>query len=382
MANSEDSSQDRNLPASEKRLREAAARGQVARSRDLGHAALLGTFLLGIAWLGRGLFESALRTMRNGLSLGRELMLDPSLTGDHLLGLLSTGFMGMLPLLALFSLVMIAVSMVPGGFNFTWTPLEPNFSKISPMTGIGRILSKDVLVDLIKLLVFAVLLSITGGLYTWASIADFAQVGITHLTEGISLSVATVQNGLWFMLLLLIAATLVDVPLQRHRHLERLKMSLQEARDEHKESEGDPIIKSRIRQRQQQISRSRMLSDVPKADVIVTNPSHYAVAIRYDDSGMGAPTVIAKGTDHLAARIREIAAFCEIPFVESPPLARALYANVEVGREIPAVLYQAVAQILAYVYQLRHWRPGQGVMPSAPPQVEVPPGLDPNEART
>lgn len=381
MANSENSSQDRNLPASEKRLRDAAAKGQVARSRDLGHAALLGTFLIGIAWLGRGLLDAALHTVRDGLTLGRDLMLDPTKTGDHVLSLVASAFWGCLPLMALLSLVMIAISMVPGGFNFTMTPIAPNFSKLSPLAGIGRILNRDVLVDLVKLILFATLLSVAGGWYTWASIADFAQIGVTHLKEGLSLSFNTVQGGLWVMFLLLLVAAVVDVPLQRFRHAERLKMSMQEMKDEHKESEGDPLIKSRIRQKQQQISRSRMLADLPRADVIITNPTHYAVAIRYDEAGTGAPMVIAKGTDHLAAKIREIAEFCEIPFVESPPLARALYKHVEVGHEIPAVLYQAVAQILAYVYQLRHWSPGKGRMPVPPSQLEVPPGLDPNEAR-
>jgi flagellar biosynthetic protein FlhB len=157
-------------------------------------------------------------------------------------------------------------------------------------------------------------------------------------------------------------------------------MTHEEVREEFKQSEGDPQIKGRIRAKQREVAMARMMAAVPSADVIVTNPTHYAVAIRYDESGDRAPRVVAKGADHLAARIRELAERARVPMVEAPPLARALYARVEVDREIPEALYTAVAQILAYVFRLREWVPGRGPMPTLPQAVAVPPGLDPREA--
>lgn len=377
MANSEASKDDRSLPASERRLQKAADEGQVARSRDLGHSAILGSFLLATLWLGATLFDSTKNILRDGLSFDQQILSDPAKVLEHVSDLALRALTSVAPLLALLAGAAVIVSLIPGGFVLTLKPLLPDFKRVSPLTGLARLFNRDVLVDLGKLILFAGLLTMAGGWYTWSSIPDFAQLGSTPIKQALNVSFSTVQNGLWLLFVLMIMVTVLDVFLQRHRHHSNLKMTLQEVRDEHKETEGDPQMKSRIRGRQQQISRARMLSELPKADVIITNPTHFAVAIRYDESGMGAPTVIAKGADHLAARIREIAGFCEIPFVEAPPLARALYAHVEVGHEIPATLYQAVAQVLAYVYQLRHWQPGQGAQPSVPHELAVPFGLDP-----
>jgi flagellar biosynthesis protein FlhB len=188
------------------------------------------------------------------------------------------------------------------------------------------------------------------------------------------------RNAGWTLCLVLVLAAAVDLPLQWFRLRNSLRMSHRDVSDEQKETEGDPRIKGRIRSLQMQMRRKQMMSAVPRADVIITNPSHYAVAIRYNEHESGAPLVIAKGVDHLATRIREIAQGCDIPFVEAPPLARALYRHVEVDQHIPAALYHAVAQVLAYVYQLRQWRGGQGRAPTMPAQIAVPAGLDPHEA--
>ena len=378
MSSSETTRDDRQLPASERRLQKAADDGQVARSRDLGHSVLIAAVLLAMGWFGAQLQDGSIAALRQGLGLSRELMTEPTRLGPHLASMAGHALSVAAPTLALLAFALASASLASGGFVFSLHPLRPSFSRLSPASGMARLFNRDVLVDLVKLLVFASLLTIAGGWYTWSSLAEFAQAGSSYLNDGLGLSFATIQNGLWLMFVLMLLATVIDVPLQRHRHQSNLRMTLQEVRDEHKEVEGDPQIKSRIRARQQQIGRARMLSEVPKADVIITNPSHFAVAVRYDDSNMGAPVVVAKGADHLAARIREIATYCEIPFVEAPPLARALYAHVEVGREIPAVLYQAVAQVLAYVYQLRHWQPGKGQAPIAPHSIVVPAGLDPD----
>jgi flagellar biosynthetic protein FlhB len=186
--------------------------------------------------------------------------------------------------------------------------------------------------------------------------------------------------GLTTLLAVLAAVALVDLPFQWFRHRAELRMTHQEAKQEAKESDGDPMLRSRIRQRQREIASRRMLAAVPAADVVVTNPTHYAVAIRYDETKGGAPRVVAKGVDLVAGRIREIARAAGVPLVEAPPLARALYAHVELDREIPVALYNAVAQVLAYVYQLRRWVPGRGTAPSMPDEIEVPASLDPANA--
>ena len=185
--------------------------------------------------------------------------------------------------------------------------------------------------------------------------------------------------SLGLMVLLLFFSALIDVPLKWWRHRYKLRMTHQEGREEMRESEGDPQVKGQIRARQREVAMARMMAAIPQADVVITNPTHFAVAIRYDETRMGAPRVVAKGADHLAARIREIAKAAAVPMVEAPPLARALYAKVDIDREIPEALYTAVAQVLAYVFQLRRWVPGRGPMPSVPDDLPVPAGLDPKE---
>ena len=187
-------------------------------------------------------------------------------------------------------------------------------------------------------------------------------------------------GGFSLLILLLVAIATFDVPFQWFRHRADLRMTREEARKESRESEGDPMLRGQIRAKQREVSRRRMLAAVPSADIVVVNPTHYAVAIRYDESAMDAPRVVAKGVDLLAARIQAIARESNVPVLEAPPLARALYAHVEIDREVPRALYAAIAQVLAYVYQLKRWVPGRTAAPRAPADIEVPPGMDPKAA--
>jgi flagellar biosynthetic protein FlhB len=380
MADNEASREDRQLPASERRLQKAREEGRVARSRDFGHFMVLGSALLAAVALGPSIARETIAMVRNGLRFERP----PALSADRLpemfASLGSEALVVVLTLAATLSVAAIAASMIPGGMVLSTKPLEMKPSKLSPRNGIKRVFSVRGAFDLARLIVVAVALFAIGAWFVATSLPEFAALAAGPVAGGLAGGASLMGMGLMALVAVLALVALADVPFQWFRHRADLKMSYQEVRREAKESEGDPMLRGRMRARQREIAGRRMLAAIPAADVVITNPSHYAVAIRYDESGMGAPRVVAKGADLMAARIREIAAQAGVPLFEAPPLARALYAHVEVDREIPAALYNAVAQVLAYVYQLRHWTPGRGLSPVAPRELDVPAGLDPAAA--
>lgn len=377
----QDASQDKQLPATERRLQKAAEEGQVARSRDLSHAAALVTAVIGLELMGRSLTEGLVRLVHDGLRFSPQQALESAWMARRLAELGASAFALVWPLLALLAVALGASAMGPGGPVLTTRPLQPKLSRISPMAGIGRIFSKEALVNLVKLVAIAVVLAVVAWVLVSGSLGSFAGLSQIPLVSALPIAVRTLMTCLAALTAVLVLVACLDVPWQMYRHRSQLRMSHQEVREEVKEAEGDPLLRGRIRQRQREIGRARMLAAVPKADVVITNPTHYAVAIRYDEARMGAPRVVAKGVDHLALTIRSIAKEHGVTLVELPPLARALYANVPVDREIPAALYGAVAQVLAYVYQLRRFVPGRsGRMPEMPGAVEVPPALDPHQA--
>ncbi|MGD9943436.1 MAG: flagellar biosynthesis protein FlhB [Burkholderiaceae bacterium] len=377
MADQDVSREDRQLPASERRLQKAREDGKVARSRDLGHFVILGTALLAAIAFGPALGHAAIGMIQRGLRFGRVEALTPERLPAMLGALSADALIAALPFVGGLALAAIGAALIPGGMVLSGKPLNMDLSKLSPMKGIERIFSMRGAVELGKLIIIAISLALIGTWFVLASLPEFAALAARPLGQGLGSGITLLGAGLAALLGVLMAVTLLDVPFQWFRHRADLRMTHQEAKQEHKESEGDPLLRSRIRQRQREVATRRMLAAVPSADVIITNPTHYAVAIRYDDSAMGAPRVVAKGADLLAARIRELAQQAGVPLFEAPPLARALYAHVELDREIPAALYSAVAQVLAYVYQLRHWVPGRGAAPRTPEGIEVPPGMDP-----
>jgi flagellar biosynthesis protein FlhB len=374
-------SQNRNLPASQRKLQKARADGQVPRSRDLGHFAALATGGLTLmaslpsvsAWLQQGL-ASALR-MRPGAAG------DPTLMSQQLATWAQIWLGVAVPFGAVMMLVGLAASLGLGGWNWTLKPLLPNFGKLNPLSGLPRMLSKAQLIDALKASGLALLLGSIGALYLRSHADSFPALLGLPLPAALGQAGQVVLGGLVFLALLLALFAAVDAPLQRHWHAQRLKMSTQEARQEHKELEGNPEVKNRIRARMREIGNRRMLAAVPKADLVVMNPTHYAVALKYEESRMRAPTVVAKGADLMALRIRDAARGASVPVLESPALARALYKHAEVDREVPAALFAAVAQVLAYVYQLRASLAGQGAAPGALPALDVPAELDPHHGR-
>ena len=372
----EDSDQERTEPASQRRIEQAREKGQVARSRELSTVAVLLAAGGGMMVMGEGMMEHLRALMKNALTLDRGAAFDPVQMqhhlGQHALDVLFT----FLPYLALILVVTVASSLMLSGWLFTFEALTPDFSRLNPLKGVGRILSWSGMVEMFKAVAKSLLI---GGVALWVTWHDID--GILALTaEPLEPALAHVAAlvGFTFMAvsgsMLLVAA--IDVPFQLWNYSQQLKMSKEELRQEAKETEGDPHVKARIRALQREAARKRMMAEVPKADVIVTNPAHYAVALRYQENRMRAPQVVAKGAGLVAQRIRELGEENRVPILEAPSLARALFRHAELGAEIPARLYTAVAEVLAYVYQLRRYRNQGGVPPEAPRELPVPPELD------
>ena len=375
---SEQNSQDRNLPASQRKLLKAREDGQVARSRDFGHfaaIAMCGALMVGAApWMADWMKQ----TLMHGLTFDRAAVLNTGFMGERLLELTIRLMWVIVPFGAVMMATALGGCVAIGGWNWTLKPLMPNFGKLNPMTGLPGILTKDKLIDALKGSALALILGAIGGLYLKAHVDELTGVLALPLPAAIQQAVSAMVGGLGLLLLALAAFAMIDVPLQRHQHAQRLKMSHQELKQEHKELEGNQEIKAKLRARMREMTKRRMMAAVPTADLVVMNPTHYAVALKYDDQKMGAPRVVAKGADLLAMRIRDLAKDAKVPVLQAPALARALYAHAELEREIPAALFGAVAQVLAYVYQLRAALAGQVAMPAKLPELNVPEELDPH----
>lgn len=371
--------QNRNLPASPRKLEKAREEGQVARSRDLGHFAAVG--LVGAAVvIGMPLASAWLHdTLRAGLRFDAVALRDPQAMADALARLATAALAVVGPIGAVAIVAALAAGVGCGGWNWTFKALQPKFTKLDPIAGFGRLFSKQQLVDAAKASGLALILGAIGALYLHAHLADFVALLGLPLPAALAEAAHTLRGGLVLLGVALLVFALVDVPLQRKLHADRLKMSHQELKQEHKEQEGQAEIKVKVRQRMREMTRRRMMAAVPKADLVVMNPTHYAVALKYDEATMAAPRVVAKGADLIALKIRDLAGEHRVPVLQAPVLARALYAHAKLDREIPAALFAAVAQVLAHVYQLRAALAGQAPMPGALPELEVPRELDPHE---
>jgi flagellar biosynthetic protein FlhB len=347
------SAQDKNLPASPRKLEKARAEGQVARSRDLGHFAAIaggGTALLLAApraadWLR----ESLARSLRFDAA---HALRDDAMT-SQLLGWTTALLWAVVPFGAVMVAFAIVSALAMGGWTWTLKPLGPKFHVLDPLSGLGRVFSKQQVIDALKASVLALVLGTIAAFWLSRHVSELVGVLALPLPTAIAAAAGTVGAGMTLILLALAVFASVDVPLQKRLHGERLKMSHQELKQEQKELDGNAEVKGKVRARMREMTKRRMMTAVPKADLVVMNPTHYAVALKYDDKTMGAPRVVAKGADLLALRIRDLAQGASVPVLEAPILARALYAHAELDREIPAALFAAVAQVLAYVYQLR-----------------------------
>lgn len=370
--------QDRNLPASERKLRKAREDGQASRSRDLGHFAAIGTGGALLAAFAPQLTGRLTTLLDEALRFDRLAVSRPEAMLERLADAISQMLGLVLPLGALMMIVAVAVALAGGGWVWSGKPLAPQFDRLNPLTGLPRIVSKQQLLDTLKSCVLALVIGAIGATWLRAHLETFSAALALPLPAALRHVGTALQDGLTLELLALAVFAAIDLPLQRHLHKNRLKMSHQEQKQEHKEQEGNGEVKARMRARMRELARRRMLAAVPKADLVVMNPTHFAVALRYDEATMGAPRVVAKGADLLAMRIRDVAREAQVPVLQAPPLARALYAHAELDREIPAALFAAVAQVLAYVYQLRASMTRRDVKPPADlPDLPVPPELDP-----
>ncbi len=372
-----DSAQDRHLPASQRKIKKAREDGQVARSRDLSHFAAIaagGALLATMAPELAGWLKNLLAT---GLQFDARLLTTPGAMGERLGELAMKMVWVVLPLGGTMLAVAVAAGVASGGWNWTFKPMAPNFGKLNPMAGLGRMFSKHQLGETLKACVLALVLGSIGALYLRAQLPAFATLLDLPLPAALAQAAATLQGGGVLLLLALAVFALIDVPLQRKWLQDRLKMSHQELKEEFKQLEGNVEVKSKMKALMRERTKRRMLAAVPGADLVVMNPSHYAVALKYDERAMAAPRVVAKGTELMALRIRDLAKEAGVPVLEAPPLARALYAHAELDREVPAALFAAVAQVLAYVYQLRAAMAGRGAMPADLPALPVPEELDP-----
>ena len=372
------SNQDRNLPASQRKLDKARKDGQVVRSRDLGHFAAIAVGGAALVALAPQVSHWSSKLLMNGLRFDAKSVQSTDFMAERLAELTWQMMWIIVPLGIMMMLVAVAISVAAGGWVWTLKPVMPNFGKLNPLTGITRLFSKDQLVDTLKASVLALILGTIGAMYLRANIDSFGGVLAMALPAALSHAGSVIVGGMLLLLLALAAFAMVDLPLQKHMHATRLKMSHEELKQEHKEVEGNAEVKAKARARMREMNNRRMLAAIPNADLVVMNPTHYAVALKYDDQKMGAPRVVAKGADLIAMKIRDIAKSSQVPVLQAPVLARALYAHAEVDREIPAALFSAVAQVLAYVYQLRAALTGRVPMPGALPELNVPAELDPH----
>lgn len=373
---SEESDLERTEEATPHRLQKAREEGQVVRSQELTTFVLLMAAGAGLLFMGPGLMEQLLKIMKAGMQLDRDLAFQPDLMLNRLYELSFEGLIAMGPMLLLLIIVAFCAPMLLSGWLVSSKALMPDFNRIDPIKGIGRIFSMRSLVELAKAIAKAVIIGGVATLVIWQNKDAVMGLLILSIDTGINHTADLLSMSFLLIVAAMILIVAIDVPFQIWEHAKQLRMTKEEIRKESKENEGDPMVKARIRALQREAARRRMMSEIPKADVIVTNPTHYAVALRYKSESMRAPTVVAKGVHLLAARIREVAEEHRIPILEAPPLARALYYHVELESEIPEKLYAAVAEVLAYVFQLKRYKEYGGEAPKPPVDVSVPDGLD------
>ena len=368
----ESQGQEKTEEATPRKLEKAREEGQVSRSRELNSVAIVTFGAAAAIFVAPGLANTMMEmTMKLYTEAGQTQISMTTILGESILAAL----WAILP----FSLVMFAAgvfsSIGVGGMLYSPKALQPKFERLSPIKGFGRMFSAKSLMELAKSLAKFVLVSGIAVLLLGVMLEELLQLGGLPLHVAVTEGVSRVGWALLVIGSALVVVAAIDVPFQMAQHKKQLKMTKQEVKEELKNSEGKPEVKARIRQLQQQAARRQMLEEVPNADVVITNPEHFSVAIKYDGALMAAPIMLAKGVDHMAFRIREVAGQHDIPLVAMPPLARAIYYNTEAGDEIPEELYVAVAQVLAYIYQLDQYRRGQ--LEGAPTlgDIEVPENL-------
>ncbi|WP_373183581.1 flagellar biosynthesis protein FlhB [Halomonas campaniensis] len=369
------SDQEKTEPATPRRLEKAREEGQVARSRELTTFMLLLGGVAGLWGMGAMLYDQLGMVMEQAFLFERRHALETTPMLSQALDLGSRTLMAMLPLFLLLAVVALVAPALLGGWLISAKSLKPQASKLNPFKGLKRMFGVQALVELAKAIAKSLLVGGVAVAFLWSQRGTFMGLMDQPIQQALAnaLELAALACGL--IVLTLLVVILIDVPYQLWSHAKKLRMSKEEVKREHKESEGDPHVKARIRQQQQAMARGRMMSQVPEADVIITNPTHYAVALKYEEAGMAAPRVVAKGADQVAQRIRELGEEHGVPRLEAPPLARSLYHHVDLDAEIPEALYTAVAEVLAWAFRLRRVSQEGGDVPPTPEDLPVPDAL-------
>jgi len=368
----EDSSSEKTEEPTSRRLEQAREEGQIARSRELNTTALLMAGSAGLLMYGPAIADAMAQLMRHNFDIPREAMFDTSSMLRYFVSSCYLAGTAVAPLMILAAVAAMVGPIALGGWLFSSKTLMPKLERLDPMAGIKRMFSMNSLVELGKGLMKVSLIGFVSYLVVKRDTGLVVDLDRADINDAM---VHALQLMGWAALLIsssTILIAVIDVPYQMWDHNKKLRMSLQEIKDEMKDTEGKPEVKGRIRQLQREMTQRRMMTKVPEADVIITNPEHFSVALKYDQARPGAPILIAKGVDETAMKIREIANAHNIRIFAAPPLARAIYYTTKLDKEIPEGLYLAVAQVLAYVYQLKTYKPGRNRKPVEPKEFKIP----------
>lgn len=371
MAEEGDNGQEKTEQPTAKKLAEAKKKGQVPRSKELNSMTTMVFGALGLLVMGSYMLNHITNMMKHGFTISRDEMFDHSAIFDNFEFAVNTAFMGILPFLVLMIVTAVFTPALLGGWAFSFDTIAFKGERINPLKGLKRIFSANGLMELVKAIAKFLIVSAVAIGYIWSQSDALLGLGMQPLEVALSNGAFLLGTSFLVVSCTLIVIAAIDVPFQLWSHSQKLKMTLQEVRDELKDTEGKPEVKSKVRQLQQELAQRRMMEAVPDADVIITNPTHYAVALKYKHEQMSAPVVVAMGKDLIALKIREIATAYEVEIFEAPPLARALYANSRIDQEIPDHLYFTVAQVLAFVFQLRNAR-AEGLDMPERPDIYVP----------
>ena len=370
MAENEDG-QERSEQATPKRQEEARKKGQIPRSRELTTMAMLLMAAVCLSLMGGHMIEQLGAVLKLGLQVDRAKLFDTFAMIEILGQAVYQGFLLIIPFLLVMLVTALTAPIALGGWSFSIEALSFKADKLNPLKGVKRIFAVRGVVELVKALAKFLLIGSIGAGLLWHFLPELMGLGREAVEHGLAHTGGILSTSFIVLSASLLLIAAVDVPYQLWDHARNLKMTRQEVKDEHKNTEGRPEVKSRVRTLQREVAQRRMMEEIPKADVVITNPTHYAVALRYDTENMSAPIVVAKGVELIASQIRTVAVANNVPLYEAPPLARALYYSVEINQQIPAGLYLAVAQILAYIFQLKAMARG-GPVPKRPEDVPVP----------
>ena len=349
----EDTGQERTEQPTPRRIQQAREKGQVPTSRELNTMLMMLIAGASVMFIGPGIVEDFLAMFKRYLNISRENIFNPTSMPVMLEDAIIDALITLSPFFTLMVLAAVTGPLMMGGVTFSTQALSFKWDKLNPVTGMGRVFSKKGLVELVKALVKFLIIGTTAILFLYTKMDVYLGLGSEPLVQALPHMARLLTWSFLAIASVLVFIALIDVPFQIYDYTQQLKMTFQEIRDENKDTEGNPDVRGRVKQVQREMAQRRMMAEVPEADVIITNPEHYSVAIKYDQTNMSAPIVVAKGADIIAMQIRMIAREHEVPILQAPPLARSLYHTTEIDEEIPAALYLAVAQVLAYIFKLR-----------------------------